>query len=65
MHLPTYEPVCPSFNPQRTCAVRVKVLGLCVCVCVCVCVSVCAEGLYFSAFHYVNQPLDARGYLLK
>ena len=25
------QPVCPSFNPQRTCAVRVKVLGLCVC----------------------------------
>lgn len=30
-----------GFNPQRTCAARVMVLGLCVCVCVCL--SVCVD----------------------
>ena len=28
---------CIMVNPQRACAARVTVLGLCVCVCVCVC----------------------------
>ena len=31
----------PVINPQRACAARVIVLGLCVCVCVCVCLCVC------------------------
>ena len=53
-------PHVPVVNPQRACAARVTVLGLCVCVCGRVCVSV-TQHLTFHVFIRATNDTNLLG----